>query len=167
MIFGSSLSVVSVLSGSGLVLVFRYICVWLSLSLPLIWLIHSIHSSCFLSLILQLRLVRYAVPLVMIGCLYYKVCHFLGGLCSSLYCRSHYRAEPICMKHARKGKWLKWKFWKKITSNWVFITGYYNGFFPCIYFAVYVYYSMQYSNEMLLKTNHYRFHILLYSLNDH
>lgn len=39
----------------------------------------SFHYSCFLSLILQLRLVRYAVPLVMIGCLYYKVCHFLGG----------------------------------------------------------------------------------------
>lgn len=107
----------------------HFLCLWYNC-------IHSIHYSCFLSLILQLRLVRYAVPLAMIGCLYYKVCHFLGGLCSSLYRQSHYGAERICVKCMRKGKWLKWKLWKKmITSNWI-ITGQWNDFFPCIYFAV-------------------------------
>lgn len=79
------LSVISVLSHSVLVLVFLpYLCVTLTFSASATdFLFH--YSHCPSSLSLQLRIVRYGVPLVMFGWLYYKVWHFLGVLCSLGY----------------------------------------------------------------------------------
>lgn len=95
------LPVISVLSHSVPVFILRYISVWLSLFQIIFF--HFV-TPCSLSLILQLRLVRYAVPLLMIGCLYYKVCHFLCGLRSSLYSWSHYGAVLEKKNDMRKGK---------------------------------------------------------------
>lgn len=89
---------------------------------PCLWYdcIFSFYYSCFLALILQLRLIRYAVPLVLIGCLYYKVCHLLSGL--------HYihglimelsQFEPT-VRWYQKTKYLEWKFGQKMTTgSWI------------------------------------------------
>lgn len=53
---------------------------------------------------MQLRLVRYAVPLAMIGCLYYKVRRLFAGLCSSLCRQPRYGAQPVCGERMRKRK---------------------------------------------------------------
>lgn len=116
------LFVISELSHSALVFILRCISVWLSLSR--LYSFISFHYSCFLSFVLQLRLVRHAVPLLMIGCLYYKVCHFLAGLCSSLYCWSHYRT--VCKKRKTvrsdmsKGEYLKMEVAEENDNgNWI------------------------------------------------
>lgn len=78
MIVGSKSALIFALPHSVLVL-FIYIYLWVSLFMVLIDYVISFHYHCFLPLFLQLKLVRYVVPLLMIGFLYYKVCLFFSS----------------------------------------------------------------------------------------
>lgn len=154
------LSAIFVLSHSVLVFIFSYISVWLTFSASdAIIFFHFIIAVFFLSF-LQLRLVRYAVPIAMIGCLYYKVWHFLGGLCSSLYWRSHYRAEPVCtncVQRYENRKRPEMEIAEENDNKQLDHNGIPNYCLYFIYFAVgclngcHIHYYIQCGNEMLCK----------------